>query len=70
LIAGHEARGIGVEVRIYGCDPDRAEVAARRRGDVILSGSVDTPHGLRERHISGLNGYVFVPSVALAHSFR
>ena len=67
VIDGVEARGIGVEIRLYGCDPDKAEAAARARGDVILSGSADKPHGLRECHIVGPHGYVFAPSVAIAH---
>jgi hypothetical protein len=66
ITAGVEARGIGVEIRIYGCDPDRAEAAARARGDVILSGAMDKPHGLRECHIVGPSGYVFAPSVTIA----
>lgn len=65
-VAGLEARGAGVEIRLYGADPDRAEAAARRRGDTVLSGSIDKPHGLRECHIIGPHGYVFAPSVALA----
>jgi hypothetical protein len=66
IVSGVEARGIGAEIRIYGCDPDKAEAAARARGDVILSGAMDKPHGLRECHIVGPSGYVFVPSVTIA----
>jgi hypothetical protein len=66
IAAGLEARGAGVEIRIYGCDPDRAEAAARRRGDVILAGAMNKPHGLRECHIIGPSGYVFAPSVTIA----
>jgi hypothetical protein len=66
IVSGIEARGTGVEIRIYGCDPDRAEAAARAMGEVILSGSMDKPHGLRECHIVGPSGYVFVPSVTIA----
>lgn len=66
IVAGVEARGIGAEIRAYGCDPDRAEAAARVRGDVILAGSMDKPHGLRECHIVGPSGYVFAPSVTIA----
>jgi hypothetical protein len=66
IVSGMEARGAGVEIRIYGCDPDRAEAAARARGDVILAGSADKPHGLRECHIIGPSGYVFAPSVTIA----
>jgi hypothetical protein len=66
IAAGLEARGAGVEIRVYGCDPDRAEAAARAMGEVILSGSMDKPHGLRECHIIGPSGYVFAPSVTIA----
>ena len=66
FVSGLEARGAGVEIRVYGCDPDRAEAAARAMGGVILSGSQDKPHGLRECHIVGPSGYVFVPSVTIA----
>lgn len=66
IVSGVEARGIGVEIRVYGCDPDRAEAAARAMGGVILSGAVDKPHGLRECHIVGPCGYAFVPSVTIA----
>ncbi len=66
IVNGVQARGIGVEIRIYGCDPDKAEAAARQRGDVILAGSMDKPHGLRECHIVGPDGYVFVPGRAIA----
>lgn len=62
VVSGVEARGVGLEIRVYGCDPDMAESTARQRGDVILSGSIDKPHGLRECHIVGPEGYVFVPS--------
>lgn len=66
IVSDADARGIGAEIRIYGCDPDKAEAAARARGDVILSGSMDKPHGLRECHIIGPSGYVFAPSVTIA----
>jgi hypothetical protein len=66
IAAGLEARGAGVEIRIFGCDPDRAEAAARRRGDVILAGAMNKQHGLRECHIIGPSGYVFAPSVTIA----
>ena len=59
------ARGAGVEIRVYGLDPDRVEARARERGDIVLSGCVDKPHGLRECHIVSPAGYVWVPSAAL-----
>jgi hypothetical protein len=65
VTAGVEARGAGIEIRLYGSDPDAAEATARRRGDTVLSASIDKPHGLRECHIVGPDGYVFVPSKAI-----
>jgi len=60
-----EVRGAGIEIRLYGADPDEVEARAREHGDVVLAGSIDKPHGLRECHIVGPDGYVFVPSRAL-----
>ncbi len=60
-----DARGAGVELRIYGCDPDQAEARARELGFTVLSGAMDKPHGLRECVILDDDGYAWVPAVAL-----
>ncbi len=65
VVASVEARGAGVELRIYGCDPDVAEAAARAGGWTVLAGSMDKPHGLRECMIIDDDGYVWVPGVAI-----
>ncbi|WP_353644059.1 hypothetical protein [Mesorhizobium sp. WSM2239] len=65
VIAGAETRGAGIEIRLYGAYPDGIEARARDEGHIILAGSVDKPHGLRECHIVGPEGYVFVPSEAI-----
>jgi hypothetical protein len=62
VIQGVEARGAGVEIRLYDADPDQAEALAREHGHIVLAASIDKPHGLRECHIVGPDGYVFVPS--------
>jgi uncharacterized glyoxalase superfamily protein PhnB len=65
-ILGEDAsRGIGVELRIYGCDPDVAEAKARAGDWTVLAGSLDKPHGLRECMIIDEEGYVWIPSVHL-----
>ncbi len=64
IVAGLEARGAGVELRLYGCDPDVAEAKARELGFTVLSGSIDKPHGLRECIILDEDGYAWVPAVA------
>jgi catechol 2,3-dioxygenase-like lactoylglutathione lyase family enzyme len=66
VIAGAEARGAGIELRLYGADPDAIEAAALDHGHIVLAGSIDKSHGLRECYIAGPDGYVFVPSAPLA----
>ena len=64
VVAGLEARGAGVELRLYGCDPDRAEAKARELGFSVLAGSIDKEHGLRECVILDDDGYAWVPTAA------
>jgi catechol 2,3-dioxygenase-like lactoylglutathione lyase family enzyme len=67
-IAGRETgRGAGAELRLFGCDPDRAEHAAQEHGFTVLAGSIDKPHGLRETYLLDAEGYCWVPSVAVPH---
>lgn len=65
VLEGAETRGAGVELRLYGRDPDLAEAVARTRDDVVLAGAMDKPHGLREAVILDPDGYAWVPGVAL-----
>ena len=59
-------RGIGVELRLYGRDPDRAEQAASQLGCAIVQASDNKAHGLRECFIEDRDGYLWVPGIALA----
>ena len=63
IARGAEGRGAGVELRIYGCDPDRAAAKAEETGAIVLAGAADKPHGLREAYLLDSEGYVWVPSV-------
>jgi catechol 2,3-dioxygenase-like lactoylglutathione lyase family enzyme len=56
-------RGVGVELRLHGCDPDAAEARARARGDIVLAGAIDKPHGLREAFLVDPDGYLWVPDI-------
>ncbi len=56
-------RGAGIELRLHGCNPDRAEVAAHRLGFEVLSPSTDKGHGLREAYLIDADGYVWVPDI-------
>ena len=65
VVAGVEGRGAGVELRIYGCDPDACEARARSLGYTVLAGAMDKPHGLRECVILDGDGYAWVPGMAI-----
>lgn len=56
-------RGAGLELRLYGVDPDAAAARAEAAGHSVLQPPTDKPHGLREAYIAGPDGYVWVPSV-------
>ncbi len=58
-------RGAGVELRLYGIDPDAAEVRARARGDTVFAESQDKPHGLRECYLADPDGYIWVPGIGI-----
>ena len=60
-----QPRGAGVEFRLHGCHPDRAEAAARRLGFEVLSPATDKGHGLREAYLRDKDGYTWVPDVPI-----
>ena len=61
FITINNKRGKGVELRLLGCNPDRAEMRATKYGFKVISKSQDKPHGLRECHIIDSAGYCWVP---------
>jgi len=63
LLADSAGRGAGAELRLHGCDPDRAEAAARLLGFTVLAPAADKPHGLREAYLLDQDGYVWVADV-------
>jgi uncharacterized glyoxalase superfamily protein PhnB len=58
-------RGNGIEIRLHGCDPDKAESAALELGCEIISPATDKGHGVREVFIRDQDGYIWVPDVLL-----
>lgn len=67
LLPELDARGAGVELRLYDTDPDSAVSLARSlEGVTILQEATDKPHGLREAYILCPDGYAWVPSRPLA----
>lgn len=65
VVAGEAPRGAGVELRLHGLDPDRAERAAREHGYTVLDGATNKPHGLREAYLVDDDGYIWVADVPL-----
>ena len=63
-------RGAGVELRLYGVDPDAAEARAQARGHHVLAAAADKPHGLRESYLVDPDGYVWALGRALTGSPR
>ena len=59
------ARGVGIELRVHGCDPDAAERRARDLGYAVFAGAMDKPHGLREAYLLDEDGYLWVPDVPI-----
>ncbi|MBX2854537.1 MAG: glyoxalase [Rhodobacteraceae bacterium] len=63
-------RGAGIELRLYGCDPDAAVVRVEALIEVdaeavILAAAMDKPHGQREAVIIDPEGYVWVPGIPI-----
>ena len=63
FIKSSKSKGLGIELRVIGCDPDRAEERARKENYIILSNSMNKPHGLRECYILDNNGFCWMPSI-------
>lgn len=64
IIADQVGRGIGAEIRLMGCDPDRACAAAREYGYTILDEASDKAHGTREAFIIDDEGYLWAPTIS------
>lgn len=63
LMSDAPIRGLGVEIRLYHCDPDQAVAQAKAHHHHILAPAADKPHGLREAYIMDPDGYCWVPSL-------
>ena len=62
---GEASRGRGVELRVYGANPDAAEAAARASGFEVLAPVAEKGHGMREVYILDPDGYCWVPGRAI-----
>ena len=66
LLTLNQPRGNLVELRIHGCDPDRAEQQAKQRGYQVVQTATDKPHGFRETYLRDAEGYLWVPDRPIA----
>ncbi|MCC5975129.1 MAG: glyoxalase [Rubellimicrobium sp.] len=58
-------RGGGVQLYLFGIDPDTACRRADAAAAVVLERPADKPHGLREATILSPDGYAFSPAVPI-----
>ncbi|MGC6484902.1 MAG: glyoxalase [Candidatus Puniceispirillales bacterium] len=66
MLAENTPRGIGLELRLFACDPDAAVARAEaEEGYTILQPATDKEHGIREAYILDPLGYCWVPSQPL-----
>jgi predicted enzyme related to lactoylglutathione lyase len=56
-------RGTGVQVYLFGIDPDTACARAPAAGGMVIEPPSDKPHGLREATILAPEGYAFSPAI-------
>lgn len=66
LIPENPPRGGGVQIYLFGIDPDAAIARAQAAGHMVLEPARDKPHGLREGTILSPEGYAFSPAIATA----
>ena len=62
LIPENPPRGLGIEIRLYDCDPDAAVKNAETCEYHVIEPALTKPHGLREAFIQCNDGYVWCPS--------
>lgn len=65
LLPENPPRGGGVQLYLFGIDPDLACARAEAAGGSVIEAPRDKPHGLREATILGPEGHAFSPAVAL-----
>lgn len=59
-------RGGGLQLFLFGINPDEAAAKAEAAGHMVLEPPADKPHGLREGTILSPEGYAFSPAIPKA----
>ena len=65
LLPESPPRGTGLQLYLFGIDPDAACTRAPAAGGMVLEPPADKPHGLREATILSPEGYAISPAIAL-----
>lgn len=63
LLPESPPRGAGVQLYLFGIDPDTAVLRAEDHGGMVIEPPANKPHGLREATILSPEGYAFSPAV-------
>ncbi|MDO8616644.1 MAG: VOC family protein [Dehalococcoidia bacterium] len=63
VLTSGERRGLGVELRLFGIDPDGLAARAAAARATVLAPPVDKPHGWREVWVQDADGYVWAVGV-------
>ncbi len=67
MLGENAVRGVGLELRLFDCDPDAAVSRAGKEVDyTVLQPATDKPHGIREAFILDPLGYCWVPSIPIS----
>ena len=66
LVPEGGARGGGVQIYLFGLDPDAAAARAADAGGLVIEPPADKPHGLREATILAPEGHAFSPAIPRA----
>ena len=61
-------RGVGVELRCLGLDPDRAEERTKSAGVTIVQPTKDFPHGWREVTLRDPDGYIWTVGLPIPNA--
>jgi uncharacterized glyoxalase superfamily protein PhnB len=64
-LAAGKPRGLGLQLRLLGVDPDETEKRARAYGAVLIAGAADKGHGWRETLVRDPDGYEWAVGVLI-----
>lgn len=66
--ASGSKRGVGLQVRLLGVDPDGVEARARQHGAQVIAAAADKAHGWREVLVRDPDGYEWAAGVLIGNA--